>query len=343
MFGREPESDYDKAMLVAYGAAHVAKWKNGGLEGGKSPIIQSIIPHSLGVMAVNDNREQVLSKILEKNTKYPCHNSHKYTTTYDNQTKIDINVYEAGNDHEDKAGIQYHKLYGSLTLDGIAPQPKGVPTFEVTFDYDDNQNLKVTVEDLQTGDSESATIASGKKIELPQESPVDLMLLIDSSGSMSDGMEEAHKASLKFVEEMIDLSIHRMGLISFESSPKLLCHLSHNEDRQLQQKIKQIKPFGGTNMISAFTMAYNELENSPNERIVIMVTDGYPDRRNQTVSYAQNLRKNGLQMYAIGVGEDMDLNFLQQMVGNDNALVIDNMGKLTEAFKTVMQMIASKK
>ena len=74
-----------------------------------------------------------------------------------------------------------------------------------------------------------------------------------------------------------------------------------------------------------------------------MVTDGYPDRRNQTVSYAQNLRKNGLQMYAIGVGEDMDLNFLQQMVGNDNALVIDNMGKLTEAFKTVMQMIASKK
>ena len=239
--------------------------------------------------------------------------------------------------------IQYHKLYGSLTLDGIAPQPKGVPTFEVTFDYDDNQNLRVTVEDLQTGDSESATIESGKKIELPQESPVDLMLLIDSSGSMSDGMEEAHKASLKFVEEMIDLSIHRMGLISFESSPKLLCHLSHNEDRQLQQKIKQIKPFGGTNMISAFTMAYNELENSPNERIVIMVTDGYPDRRNQTVSYAQNLRKNGLQMYAIGVGEDMDLNFLQQMVGNDNALVIDNMGKLTEAFKTVMQMIASKK
>ena len=342
IFGFAPVAGLDKEKLVAYGAALVAQSRNNVESGAVQEMqIEGIIPHSLGIEVVADNGDLQFFKILSKNTEYPCHNSDEFTTTRDNQTQIDINVYEAGNDTEDKLPIQYHKLYGSLQLD-IAPMPKGVPTIEVRFDYDENQRLTVTAIDKKTGNEEMKVIKSGERVEKPQAAPVDLMLLMDTSGSMRGReLQEAQKASRKLVTDMIDLSTHRMGLIAFESSPKLLCELTHDGDT-LQQKINELDAYGGTNMIGAFGMAYTELENSTNERIALMVTDGYPDRRNQTVAYAQNLRNKGLQIYAIGVGEDMDIEFLREMVGNDNAFVIDTMEQLTETFKQVISLITKR-
>ncbi|MBR6713549.1 MAG: Hsp70 family protein [Selenomonadaceae bacterium] len=340
MFGIEPDSDLEKSMLVAYGAAHFARWKNGGVESGIAFTLQGIIPHSLGVEIVNRKREHVFEKILTKGLKYPCNNSKNFTTTFDNQTQVDINVYEAGNDAEAQSDIKYHKLYGTLTLDGIAPKPKGVPTIKVTFDYDDNQRLTVTALDTQTGDSETKAIKSGQKVEQKKESPVDLMLLLDISGSISSSdLSQAKSASLRLVNEMIDLSVHRMGIISFDSYAHLLCHLTHDKN-QLKQVIDNVRYTGGsTDMVDAFRKSENELRSSVNEKIVLMMTDGYPDNREMTLEITRKLTRQGFQIYAIGVGRGTDPSFLKQMAGNKNALAIDSMSKLADAFKSVMNSI----
>ena len=347
MFGIEPDSGLEKSMLVAYGAAHFAKWKNGGVEGGIAFTLQGIIPHSLGVEIVNKKREYVFEKILTKGSKYPCSNSKNFTTTFDNQTQVDINVYEAGNDAEALSDIKYHKLYGTLTLDGIAPKPKGVPTIKVTFDYDDNQNLTVTALDTQTGDSETKAIKSGQKVEQKKETPVDLMLLLDVSGSMdSDDVYQAKRASLKLVNEMIDLSVHRMGIISFESYANLLCHLTHDKN-QLRQIIEGVHTTNGlTNMPDALEKSETELRNSKNEKIILMMTDGipcthagYPSDNGDTLRLSRMLSGKGFQIYAIGVGNGTDIDFLKQMADNKNALAIDSMSKLADAFKSVMNSI----
>lgn len=339
MFGIEPESDLEKSMLVAYGAAHFARWKNGGVEGDVAFTLQGIIPHSLGVEIVNQKREYIFEKILTKGLKYPCSGSKNFTTSFDNQTQVDINVYEAGNDAENQADINCHKLYGTLTLDGIAPKPKGVPTIKVTFDYDDNQNLTVTALDMQTGDSETKAIKSGQKVEQKKEAPVDLMLLLDISGSMSsDDVYQAKRASLKLVNEMIDLSVHRMGVISFESRAHLLCHLTHDSN-QLRRVITNIPDSGGgTDMVDALQKSENELRNSVNEKVILMMTDGYPNSNSATLNLANRLTRQGYQIYAIGVGS-IDFNFLYQMAGRKNTMVIDSMSKLADAFKSVMNSI----
>lgn len=347
MFGIEPDSGLEKSMLVAYGAAHFARWKNGGVEGGIAFTLQGIIPHSLGVKVVNDRREEIFEKILTKGSKYPCSASKDFTTSFDNQTQVDINVYEAGNDAENLREIKYHKLYGALTLDGIAPMPKGVPTITVTFDYDDNQKLTVTALDRQTGDSETKAIKSGQKVEQKKEAPVDLMLLLDVSGSMnSDDVYQAKCASLRLVNEMIDLSVHRMGIISFESYADLLCHLTHDKN-QLKRVIGNVHTTSGlTNMPDALQKSENELRNSKNEKIILMMTDGipctnagYPSDNCNTLTAARRLIRQGFTIYAIGVGNGIDIDFLKQMAGNENTMVIDSMSKLADAFKSVMNSI----
>ena len=339
MFGIELDTGLEKSMLVAYGAAHLARWENGGVEGGIAFTLQGIIPHSLGVEIVNQKREHVFEKILTKGSKYPCSSSKDFTTTFDNQTQVDINVYEAGNDAEAQSDIKYHKLYGTLTLDGIAPKPKGVPTIKVTFKYDDNQNLTITALDTQTGDSETKAIKSGQKVEQKKESPVDLMLLLDVSGSISSSdLNQAKYASLRLVNEMIDLSVHRMGVISFENYAHLLCHLTHDSN-QLRRVIDNILyTGGGTNMVDALQKSENELRNSLNEKVILMMTDGYPNSNSATLDLANRLTRQGYRIYAIGVGV-IDFNFLRQMAGRENTLVIDSMDKLADAFKSVMNSI----
>ena len=340
MFGIEPDSDLEKSMLVAYGAAHFANWKNSGIEGGGgAPILQGIIPHSLGVMVINNRREQIFEKILVRGLKYPCSNSKDFTTTFDNQTQVDINVYEAGNDAENQSDINYHKLYGALTLDGIAPMPKGVPTITVTFDYDDNQNLTVTALDRQTGDSETKEIKSGQKVNLQTESPVDLMLLLDVSGSISSGaLSQARDASLRLVNEMIDLSVHRMGVVTFDWNAHLLCNLTH-DNYQLRRVINNIlTTYGSTNMVDALQQAGNALRGSANEKVILIMTDGYPDDNSGTLDWARRLTSQGIRIYAIGVG-GINFDFLRQMAGRENTMVIDSMSKLADAFKSVMNSI----
>ncbi len=92
-------------------------------------------------------------------------------------------------------------------------------------------------------------------------------------------------------------------------------------------------------MISALRDAEKLLENSTGKKIALMVTDGYPDRRSQTLQCAQNIRENGLKIIAIGVGEQFDKNYLDEMVGAQNAFTIKNMSELTKTFEYVINAL----
>ena len=92
-------------------------------------------------------------------------------------------------------------------------------------------------------------------------------------------------------------------------------------------------------MISALNAAEKVLENSTRQKIALMVTDGYPDRRQQTLSCAQKIRDNGLKIIAIGVGDNFDKNYLDEMVGAKNAFTIKNMSELTKTFEYVINAL----
>ena len=338
--GIRPDDDLQLSQLVVSGAARVAQ-SIGGVESGDTESavnLQSILAHSLGI-EIEDTRGQVVfDKILEKNTLYSAGKSTQvYKTTRDNQTQIAINVYEAGKD-EDARDLSAHRFRGSLNLE-VPPAPKGKETVSVTFDYTDGQQLKVTVTDKH-GHSKSAVFNKETKASPKSATePLDVVLMLDSSGSMSDQMNQAKDACRKLITEMFDLTVHRMALMSFDDNSRMFCHLT-NDRQALLNGLAQIGLGGCTEMIKALSMAYGELETSSRKKVAIFVTDGYPtDSREGTISRAQKIRKQGVEIFAIGVGKGFDKNFLNDMVGTDNSFTINSMSELATTFAEVVDKI----
>lgn len=146
--GMNPDGELDMSRLVVIGAARVAEAKNGGLEGSGIKL-ESVLAHSLGVEIMAPDGRMIFDKILAKDTPYPCAVTLEYETAYDNQTRIDINIYEAG--IENAFDLSLHRYRGTLKLENLPPAPKGEVYVDVKFEYTEDQRLKVTATDKQDG------------------------------------------------------------------------------------------------------------------------------------------------------------------------------------------------
>ena len=337
--GLKPDDELPLSQLVVSGAARVAESKSGGLESGDTVNLKSILAHSLGIEILDKSGRLVFDKILEKNTLYSeCKSVQLYRTTRDNQTQIEINVYEAGKD-ENVNDLNSQRFRGSLNL-AVPPAPKGKETVSVKFDYSDGQQLKVTVTDSR-GHSKSAVFNKESKAAPTKSAaePIDMVLMLDSSESMKYDMPQAKSACRKLITEMFDLDVHRLALMNFDDTARMICHLT-NDRQALTNGLNNIVVNGCTETIRALNTAYNELENSSRKKVALFVTDGYPtDNRTRAISRAQKIRKNGIEIFAVGVGKDFDKNFLNNMVGAENSFTIETMTELAAIFEKVIDKI----
>ena len=328
--------------LVVFGACIVAEHEANGIaaKGG----FHDIISHSMGVEIVDEDGKLVLSKILEKGKPYPCESTRPYTTSMDNQTTVEINIYEAGSDAEDIAGIENHVLYGGMSLDGIRPAPKGMPNINVTFSFDKNQTLKVTAEDMDTHVRKQLLIRQDEKVAVkPKQMPVDFVLLLDTSGSMEGKpIQEAKKACYALANEIIDLSVHRLGLVPFADQAELVYPLGNNR-KDFCSKIERISAHGLTNMYSAFCEAETVLKGSTNSKVIIMVSDGmHFGDSNEPLKKAEGLKKRGMKIITVGVGNGINKKFLQKLAGSGLYYTIRNMNELEDTFRTAIPAIMEK-
>uniref|UniRef100_A0A0E0BG80 Uncharacterized protein n=1 Tax=Oryza glumipatula TaxID=40148 RepID=A0A0E0BG80_9ORYZ len=133
---------------VAYGAAIQASILNGDSDDKKRVmILRDITPLSLGIRV---NSDHTMSVVIPRNTFIPTKNVRRYTTQFDNQTGVSINV----------ASTLDNNLLGKFVLSGILPAPRGVPQIDVTFEFDTNGVLHVSAEDMGTGRKNSITITN---------------------------------------------------------------------------------------------------------------------------------------------------------------------------------------
>ncbi len=339
IFNIPTDTQMDRSTMVAVGACFVAESQKGGV----AIDVQDVLSHSLGIEIMHNNKN-LLSKLLLKGEAYPCEKTKKYTTVYDNQDSIPINIYEAASDCENEEDISKHDFYGSFILDGIEIAKAGKPNIKVTFRYDKSRCLYVTATDEKTGSSRNIKIRKGEKAtEASEKAPIDFMLLLDSSGSMyGRALSQAKKACYSLIDEMIDFRFHRLGLIDFSSSAHRLCNLTQNV-ALLKENIETITASGGTNMLDALQLAYGELKNSKNEKVVIMVTDGVPTSNPiSTLAYARDIKKESVRLVTIGAGSGIDFVFLEKLASIDDAYELQNMTELRETFKDVILKITEK-
>jgi len=169
-FKKEPNRKVNPDEIVAMGAA-----TQGSIIKGESKdiLLLDVTPLALGVKTYGG----AFTRIITANTTIPVSRSLIFSTVEDNQTEVDIQIFQG-----EREVAEENKSLGKFTLLAIKPAPRGVPRIEVTFNINVNGMLKVGAMDL----------SSKNKKEI----------LITRSGLLSKDEVEKFKEEAKKISEL---------------------------------------------------------------------------------------------------------------------------------------------
>ena len=201
----------------------------------------------------------------------------------------------ASNEPSGKDGANYAKLsssypdgtwsngvFSSLDSSGTA----FICEWEGTFDFNSSTDVPV----ITTSDER------------------DIVLVLDTSGSMSGTpMEETKKAATNFVNTILeeDASI---GIVTYEDSSERLSDFSVDKNH-LTGIVAGISSGGGTNIESGLAEAKSMLDSSnAKKKIIVLMSDGEPNEGKEgedLIAYADEIKSSDILIYTLGFFENM--------------------------------------
>jgi molecular chaperone DnaK len=138
-FGKRPNKSINPDEAVSVGAAIQASVLTG--KSTREIYLLDVCPLSLGI----ETQGGIMSILIPRNTQVPAVIKEKFTTAFDNQTEVDVKVFQG-----ERPKTQDNLSLGKFQLDNISPKPRGVPKIEVTFSVDANGILSVKAKDENT-------------------------------------------------------------------------------------------------------------------------------------------------------------------------------------------------
>ncbi len=210
IFGKAPSKGVNPDEVVAMGAAI----QGAVLEGDVSDVLLlDVTPLSLGIETLGG----VMTKLIEKNTTIPSHQSQIFSTAEDNQPAVTVHVLQG-----EREMAADNKTLGRFELTGIAPAPRGTPQIEVSFDIDANGIVDVSAKDQATGKQQSIRITSSSGL-----SKEEIDRLVKDAERHAD--EDSRKKGLVEAKNGADALIY--------STEKSLAEMGANVDGSLRMEI----------------------------------------------------------------------------------------------------------
>ncbi|HTK77931.1 MAG TPA: molecular chaperone DnaK [Gemmataceae bacterium] len=145
-FGRTPHTELNPDEVVALGAAVQADILTGAR---RNMLLLDVVPLSLGIETLGG----VVDKLIYRNSTVPARATTRYTTAVENQTGVDINVYQG-----ERELTKDCRLLGKFQLRGIPPMPAQMAQVDVTFLIDADGLLTVAAKEQRSGQEMTVTV-----------------------------------------------------------------------------------------------------------------------------------------------------------------------------------------
>jgi len=174
-----------------------------------------------------------------------------------------------------------------------------------------------------------------------------IALAFDCSSSMLDGNKlETAIESAKMIVDTIP-ETQKLTLIAFGSRIHLLVDNAlptADEKENIKSQIEQIRALAGgsTNMKDAIHDAQKALQRSKSSaKVMVVLSDGAADSTNDAELAAKEATKNGIQIFAVGIGADYEADSLLNLAKPSNGTVFgeSDVDKIKETFATLISRI----
>lgn len=163
--------------------------------------------------------------------------------------------------------------------------------------------------------------------------PLDVVLVIDVSGSMQGTkVAIAKSAAINFVKKL-NSDIARVGLVSFESQPQTLSELTTDYE-EIIDIIAGLSAYGGTNIDLGLEEGYSVLNQSGQENarpVILLLSDGHSDTQ-AAIDAADKIKDENIQILTVGIG-DADQGLLSNIASSPRDFIFSTTNQgLREAF-----------
>lgn len=308
----------------------------------KNADIQDITSHGLGMLALaSDEKSYINSIIIRKNSKVNETFSKEYTFSGDK-----LEVYVLQGESRDPYDCD---IIGKYTITGMQKGEKN--NIIVNFLYNSNGVVEVNA-CIKNGMSLSANRESVtedlssiiERLDIEREEAkknnfkIEIMLAIDTSGSMcGTRMTNAQQSAKEFIDQF-DLSRTSISIIAFADRSGFACKWSKDK-RELYRAIDNIEDVQVGVSTDAQPISDNYTKFSKDAvKIMVILTDGYWGNQAPEINAAVSAKNSGITMYGIGIGE-ADETFLNKISSGSGKKV--DLSQLTATFKEVASSIAT--
>ncbi|RYD45850.1 MAG: VWA domain-containing protein, partial [Verrucomicrobiaceae bacterium] len=169
----------------------------------------------------------------------------------------------------------------------------------------------------------------GRRPDTIQRSPMNLAVVLDRSTSMiGPKIEKARQAAATLVDQLDANDV--FSLVTYDNESELLIppqRLSRREDRErAKATIFAIQPRGGTALYAGVSMGAEQVKRLfEHERVnrVILLSDGQanigPSKPGDLAQFGSVLRKGGISVSTVGLGEDYNEDLMTALAESSNA------------------------
>ena len=174
--------------------------------------------------------------------------------------------------------------------------------------------------------------------------PLEIIVAIDVSGSMTDAIDQVKAAVKKFVSALRPQD--RVSIIGFNDNVFTVARPNADLAARLKA-VDRLAPWGGTALYDVIAQAIDQLDRQAGRRVLVVFTDGEDLNSHITLAAAERrLEGSDVVMYGIGQGQAQTHSELRSLLErftqkSGGRAFFDNVGELDITFSAILEELSN--